>query len=192
MSSKKIILRTLHLGLATVIFALIIFNLGKLITYFKTGAEKVNKYELGLKILPDHKPDLKWLTDDNNIMGDINPYIRKEIGQSYIDAWGILNLSLQHQLDLGLKENFTDIKIEQINKSFISKDSIIRKDLKHQLKLHFLSYDKQVVSFTDKNMVSSYENLFISKSNPYLDTSSYKVVMTLHDGKWLIDKLHRF
>jgi len=150
-----------------------------------------NKYDLGLNQLSTHNPVCKWLADDSDIKGKMNPYLRKEIEESYLDSWGILNLSIRHKTDLGLRENFTDKKAKQLTGMLSSQDSIIREDRSHNLHLHFISYDKQVVSFTDKDVVLSTHIKSISGSILKMDTSDYKVIMTLNDGKWRVNKFIR-
>jgi len=169
--------RILGMAVGGLGLSLCLFALANVLSYFKTGAETVNKYDLGIHQLSNHNPNLKWLTDDQDIKGEINPYIRREIEQSYKDAWGILNLSLLHQKDLGLSENFTKTKVAQITEGFSFTSSINRSDL--------------IVSFTDYKMES--ETLIESNGFYYSlrDTSNYKIVMTLQDGKWKVNKFYR-
>lgn len=170
---------------------LCLFALASVLSYFNTGAEEISKYDLGVHQLSDHNPQVTWLADDKNIKGEINQYTRTEIEESYIDAWGILNLSIANQEDLGLSENFTKTKVSQIKESFYSNSSINRSDLNHNLKLHFISYDKQIVSFTDFNMEMETNLTSTNYQYTYRDTSSYAIVMTLQDGKWKINKFQR-
>lgn len=171
------------------ILCLSVALLSKVLSYFKTGANENNIYELGHHLLSAHQPDIHWLNDDPNIGGEINEYLRDEITQSYSDAWGILNLSMAEAKDLGLKENFTELKTKNLIQNIISSAPIIRDDLSHKLQLHFISLDRQVVSFTDVESVSSIS--FPTSNLSYRDTSAYAVVMTLSDGKWQINKLLR-
>lgn len=175
-----------------VLLSIVVLCLSKCLAYFHTGAHQVNKYDLGLNQLKDHNPELSWLEDDKDIKGEINPFIRKEIEEAYKDAWGILNLSTKNQTDLGLEENFTKTKAEQIRSNFNERSGLQKEDLSHLLKLHFISLDKQVVAFSDKKMLSQIKSTASTNVVLYKDTSSYKVVMTLNDGKWRVNKLHRY
>lgn len=169
----------------------IVWILSSVFQYFHTGAKPINKYDLGLNQLAFHQPTVNWLKDDKDIKGTINPYLRKDIESAYLDAWGILNLSIKHKTDLGLAENFTEKKVKQIAEQLDSRDSILREDKVHNLKLHFISYDKQVVSFTDRGMQME-TTIKSLEDNIYLeDKSNYKVLMTLNDGKWRINKMLR-
>lgn len=159
--------------------------------YFLSGATTVNKYDLGLGQLSNHNPKCTWLADDENIQGVINPFLRKDIKKSYLDAWGILNLSLRHKSNLGLEENFTDTKVDILSRQLSSRDTIIRDDLDHNLQLHFLSYDKQVVSFTDRAVILQTTIKAGPQTIRKIDTSDYKIVMTLNDGKWRVNKFVR-
>ncbi len=179
------------IALGWLVLSLCFYGLANVLSYFKTGAQKVSKYNLGVHQLSDHKPQTKWLPDDEDIKGDINPYVREDIEKSYIDAWGILNLSLKEQKDLGLKENFSKTKVEQITNKFNASSIITREDLKHNLQLHFISLDKQVVSFTDRNVIIRSEIISENSTVILQDTSTYNIVMTLQDGKWKINKFYR-
>ena len=91
--------------------------------------------------------------------------------------------------DLGLRENFTERKTRIIQEAITSSQPVYRSDLKHLLKLHFISLDRQVVSFSDHKAISEITTL--NNKVIYSDTSSYQVVMTLDDGKWRINKMVR-
>lgn len=183
--------RIIYSVMTFLVLGLSVFLLSNIIRYFHTGQTVVNKYDVGLSQLLHHDPSTKWLRDDADIKGEINKYIRKDIEEAYLDAWGILNLSIKEQVDLGLKENFTDIKAKQLSNYLKSSHPINREDKNHNLQLHFISYDKQVVSFTDKRM--QLETCIVENGIKSLikDTSDYKVIMTLKDGKWRINKLVR-
>ncbi len=167
------------------------YLLSIVLQFFLSGAKTVNKYDLGLGQLSNHNPECTWLPDDEDIKGVINPFLRKDIKKAYLDAWGILNLSLKHESDLGLAENFTDTKVDILSRQLSSQDTIIRDDLEHNLQLHFLSYDKQVASFTDRAAVLQTTVKSGPNSLSKRDTSDYKVVMTLNDGKWRVNKFVR-
>ena len=179
------------LAVGWIVLCLCLYGLANVLSYFKSGAQEVSKYNLGVHQLSDHKPKTKWLKDDEDIKGEINPYVRKDIEQSYLDAWGILNLSLKEQKDLGLKENFTTTKVKQITENFNSNIKFIREDIEHNLKLHFISLDKQVTSFTDHSVIMKTEFIKEDTSIILHDTSTYSIVMTLQDGKWKVNKFHR-
>lgn len=181
--------RWLYAGLTLVGLVFTVLAISNLLVYFKTGADQTNIYDLGLNLLKDHQPEIRWLPDDSGMIGKINEYVRDEIADSYSDAWGILNLSLAEGRDLGLRENFSEKKVKLINEQITSSYPVLRNDLNHLLKLHFISLDRQVVSFSDLNVVSVITNL--DSQVTYSDTSSYKVVMTLDDGKWRINKMVR-
>lgn len=183
--------RLVYFMISFLTMALIVFLLGNLFRYFHSNNVVVNKYDIGLSQLRNHNPPLSWLEDDPDIKGEINKYIRKEITDAYLDAWGILNLSIKEQLDLGLKENFTETKAKQLRSALKADHGIRREDLSHNLNLHFISYDKQVVSFTDKEMILQICVMDRTKKSCVMDTSDYKVLMTLNDGRWRVNKMVR-
>lgn len=178
-------------GFTILLLSVVIYGLASIFSYFHSSTGTVNKYDVGLSQLAHHTPPVTWLPDDPDIKGEINPYVRKEIEQSYIDAWGILNLSIQHQADLGLKENWSDRKTKQLTNTFTSSATIIREDLNHNINLHFISYDKQVVSFTDERVGLSTRIEHKGYVTTQTDTSDYKIIMTLDDGKWRVNKFLR-
>ncbi len=173
------------------IFLLIIFTFSRVLAYFKKATDLPNTYAIGLDLLSDHDPSINWLADDPDIKGEMNKYLRHEIQDAYSDAWGILNLSLKEKKDLGLSENFTEAQIPKITNAFSSPQIIERSDIQHNLKLHFVSLDKKIISLTDHNCII--ETKMKSNSSEVItrDTSEYKVVMTLDDGKWRINKFIR-
>ena len=181
--------RWMYAGIALLVLSLGVVGISNLLAHFKTGADQTNIYDLGLNLLENHNPEIKWLPDDSDIGGDINEYLREEISDSYSDAWGILNLSMAEGRDLGLRENFTERKTRIIQEAITSSQPVYRSDLKHLLKLHFISLDRQVVSFSDHKAISEITTL--NNKVIYSDTSSYQVVMTLDDGKWRINKMVR-
>ena len=97
----------------------------------------------------------------------------------------------RHKSNLGLEENFTDTKVDILSRQLSSRDTIIRDDLDHNLQLHFLSYDKQVVSFTDRAVILQTTIKAGPQTIRKIDTSDYKIVMTLNDGKWRVNKFVR-
>lgn len=191
MLEKKHSHRTLVSILSLIGLSLLTYGFSQVFSFFHEQSDDLNKYLVGRHLLDGRQVELKWLEDDAELIGEMNPYLRAEITQSYADAWGILNLSLRHQEDLGLKENFTDKKTENIIYQLNDAKGIIRTDLKHRLKLHFVSYDKAVISLSDLGMISTIKSDESVSTPLSIDTADYKVVMTRDDGKWRINKLVR-
>lgn len=183
--------RIIAIIITLILGSCILYGISSILTYFKTGAKKINKYDAGVRLLDNHNPIVTWLSDAKDIGGTINPYLRKEIQEDYLDAWGILHLSLNNQKDLGLEENFSAQKARQIRSSIQGNFKVTKEDLKHHLKLHFLSYDKQVASLTDYGAVIRTSVITNNKTATYYDTSDIKIIMTLNDGKWRVDKFVR-
>lgn len=183
--------RLSHILLAITAMAIVVCMLSSILSYFHTGTSEINKYDKGISMLDNHDPETIWLEDDYDIGGNINEYIRKDIEDAYTDAWGILNLSIKEKTDLGLTERFSDEMVQKIIPTLDIEQPLLREDLIHKLKLHFISLDKQVISITDKDMVMSTTISENGHQNTIKDTSDYKVIMTLSDGKWKIHKLVR-
>ena len=171
----------------TLVMAVILVS--RILGYVHSGAASENTYELGIAQLKNHNPQMEWKEDDLDVRGEMTEYI--ELTQAYSDAWGMLNLSIIENKDLGLEGYFTKPKIEAINK--LEYDGMItdRSDLNHNMKLHFISYDNQVVSFTDSDVVVETTVDVNGNSVTLKDTSDYRIVMTRNDGRWLVNKLVR-
>jgi hypothetical protein len=190
MDRKRIILRVLYAVIFLVISIFFLYSLSRLLVYFNTGAGD-NIYYLSEEIFDAPNSTVEWLEDDDYIKGEINKYVRSDIGKAYARAWHIRDLSIYHQKDLGLIEHFSDPLKEKIMNAYtdLGNDTIHSKKLTHNLKLHLISYDKQVVSFSD---IDSHQ-LSIVYNNNRQDTinsiRSYNVVMTLDDGVWRIRQL---
>ena len=169
-----------------------LYSLSRLLAYFNSGAED-NIYYLSEEIFDSPDSEVTWLEDDDYIKGEINKYIRLDISKAYARAWHIRDLTLYHQKDLGLIEHFTPSLIDKITDSYsnMSSDSIKTQRINHHLKLHFISYDKQSVSFTD---IDSERSIIVGSTSDY-DTlhfsSSYDIVMTLDDGRWRIRQMRQ-
>lgn len=174
-----------------VIISVVTMSFSRVFSYFKEVTDAPNLYAIGADLLGDHDPKITWLPDDPDIKGEMNKYLRAEIEKAYGNAWGILNLSKKERKDLGLVENFSQGQVDKIVHSFNSSKSINREDLLHNLQLHFVSLDKKIISFSDHSCIS---HTTIQNNNTQVsikDTSDYKIVMTLDDGKWRVNKFIR-
>lgn len=164
-----------------------VYLLSMLVTYFNTGAERSDIYHADAIYFDKAKPHVSWVKDDPNIEGEINPYIRMDIQEAYTQAIRALNLSQSLDKNVALREHFTvDLRDKIIrNLDTLNKIAYTRVNLTHTLRLHFLSLDKSVVSFTDINSLVK-KNIY----GHYIDsTEAYNVNMTLVDGRWRIDAL---
>jgi len=168
----------------------VIFGLSQFLSYFNKGASDPI-YNIDSILFEEAPSKLKWQIDDEDIKGPINKYIRKDIEKAYAKAWQVKNLSISSKKDLGLKEHYSEPLQNLIKKGYQSESSeteII--SLSHNLKLHFISFDKQIVSFTDYASIRHFSIIKDNRKYAYKDTSDFKVVMTLDDGKWRIKRIH--
>lgn len=190
MDRRKIIFRVIYAVIFLVISTFFLYSLSRLLAYFNTGAED-NIYYLSEVIFDAPDSTVEWLEDDDYIKGEINKYIRSDISKAYARAWHIRDLSIYHQKDLGLIEHFSDPLREKIIDTYmhIGNDTINTQKLTHNLKLHLISYDKQVVSFSD--IGSRQQNIIYTEygQDTVTLTHSYDIVMTLDDGVWRIRQL---
>jgi len=183
--------RLFYILFTCVMLVMALILLSRILGYVHSGAASENTYELGIAQLKNHKPQMEWKEDDLDVRGEITDYLRLELTQAYSDAWGMLNLSIIENKDLGLEGYFTKPKIEVINKLEYDGMVIHRSDLNHNMKLHFISLDNQVISFTDSDVVLETTFNVQGHSVTLKDTSDYKIIMTRNDGRWLVNKLVR-
>jgi len=192
-SRSNIILRILAAILLVCLLTLLLFIFSKVYANFKGASNVVNVYEKVSSEFDHHHPYFKWLPDGENIGGNINPFIRSDIQKAYLRSWASANLSIRDHKDLGLIEHYSEEMRTKITQYFKGDyDSVIENiDLNHELELHFISFDKQVVSFTDHN-VRTIQRIKNQVQTPIQEeVFDYKVVMTLDDGKWRINKMLR-
>ena len=190
---SKIISRILAAIILVCFLVLLLFTLSKVFASFKGATNVVNIYKKVSSEFDHHHPYFKWLPDGENIVGKINPFLRSDISKAYLRSWASANLSIRDQKDLGLAEHYTDEMRSKITQYFDGDyDNVIESiDLNHELELHFISFDKQVVSFTDRN-VRTIQRIKNEVQTPIQEeVFNYNVVMTLDDGKWRINKMVR-
>jgi len=191
MKPNKLLSRLLYTICYFITTALILYGLSQVIQYFSTGATD-SIYNVDSVLFEKAPSKTEWLDDDDNIIGDMNKYLRKEIEESYAKAWHIKNLSHYHKKDLGLKEHFTKFLQDEIKADLnTDKNTIETTSRMHNLKLHLISFDKQIVSFSDFNSVREIKISNETENYSILDTSSFKILMTLDEGKWRVKKLHK-
>ncbi len=171
------------------LFAIILYGLSCLYSYFNTGASKKDIYHADVAYFEEVQPHVTWINDDNNIEGTINPYIRRDIAKAYTSAIRALDISQKLDEDVALKEHFTLPLAHKIRTSLDTNHLVDfeRVHLTHTLQLHLLSLDKSVVSFTD---VQSRIKKKVS-GNYIDDLTVYHINMILVDGRWRIDALEK-
>ena len=190
---SNIIFRIIAAILLVCLLSFLLFIFSKVFASFRGSTNVVNIYKKVSSEFDHHHPYFKWLSDDEDIVGKINPFIRQDVQKAYLRSWASANLSIRDQRDLGLIEHFTDEMREKITQYFDEdhKSVIENIDLNHELQLHFISFDKQVVSFTDRN-VRTIQRIKKNRQTPVVEeVYNYKVVMTLDDGKWRVNKMKR-
>ena len=172
-----------------IVMALIVAGLAKFYSYFKTGASTSDLITVTQQDRLLHNPSYTWHL--NNGQGvDLDEFTQQKIQDAYTASWYILNKSNQEQKDLGLADRFSKQMIEKITKSFKSKASQEeeRTDLEHHIHLYLYSYDRQLVSFTDKRVKVNRKIYDLNTGHKYstIDTLTFDVVMGLEDGYWKI------
>ncbi len=192
--STRIFRRCLAAAFCILFMLLTVTLLMRMEAYFKTASDEEPELRLSKESLSNHFPHIKWLQDDAQIEGDINPYLRKQIEQAYIDSWHIANISLKSQNDIGLRDYFSDRLASRLSEANESADlTFQRVDLVHHLKLHLLSLDKRVVAFSDSSarVVQTCHNKMGELVLHQEYSPSFDVIMALDDGRWRIVEMEQ-
>ena len=163
--------------------------ISRVTAHYHSGSAQIKKTMAAQDILESHNPNIFWKSDAGTPY--LNQHLRTDMAKAYGDAWGILSLSMAAGRDLGLNEHFTDRYAEHVRTTLMDNSQLLRTCLSHKLQLHFMSLDHQIVSLTDHQHVSEVTIMDAGYSYERTDTSAYKVIMILEDGKWRINKLSR-
>lgn len=175
--------------------AFIIYGISSVLAYLNTGAERTSMLHTGIERRPTYLPKITWdtLQYEGRPMEKQN---LKEIEKDYLNSWYVRNLAYQQNSKTGIEDYFTDSARVNIFKNMeynsLRKTKITSTTLNHQPELNFYSADGQLVSFTDRNVIS-YQEVYLGEKlvDRLVDTANYKVVMLLEDGFWRIRHMVR-
>lgn len=163
----------------------------KIVAYYKKPPLSDKAIQIDPVFFKDVHTELSWL---NYIAKGIslNEYLRKEIAEDYLKAWQLKNL---HTDISGLSNtNYLDERIVEKSQNLHVADQLDNAkqiDLSHHLDLHFISLDRSIVSFTDKEVSLLSRIEYKDGSISYFrDTCQFEVLMRLTDGSWKIENLH--
>ncbi len=174
--------------------SLLVFSFSRMVAYFNIGTASKSQFYVTSDYFAKNEASLVWAKDDPNIVGPINKYIRKDLSEAYLAAWHSRNLSIRDQNSNSLPNHFSEDMAQRIVSHFQSSKefNIEEKDMNHKLRLHTISLDKQVVSFSDEN-VKVIQNIMNEARDSVVSSTytvlNYNVVMALDDGRWRIHSL---
>jgi len=188
MSETKTYQRVLRIIIFGTFLLVSISLLAKLISYFKTGADITSSLHLTEEKLSEHSPITSWLADDPNNPTPTDEFIKSEISKAYVNAWQAISLSKEAQYKIALDDFFTDSLEYHISRNNFTNPDLEQIDIQHDLQLHLLSYDRQLVAFSDTAIVLEQ---FKSDSKQYLTEHKavYQVIMTFEDGRWKVREM---
>lgn len=176
-----------------IILMVVLFS--KVLIYFNSGADRNNLLNIGKEFYQEHLPNLKWDQSSDFVGVELNAYQEEIISRDYFLAWHLLNRSIKEGSTDQLKAYFTDSLCLQIkNQQELQKTySIEQIDLNHEIEIHLYSYDRQVISFTDK-CVKIHKKAYDSEGQLMYQIETindFEVIMILEDGRWKISHLLR-
>ncbi len=194
-SINKNIYRGLLIITFLVINVLVIMSISKILSYFKTGADRSAMLHVEVKNEDVYLPKVKWksLANPGRPMEKQTQY---EIQQDYLDAWYVRNIAYKTNDSFGLQDFYTDNSrkklLKYINDNKKKGIAIENTTLTHHPELDFYSADGQLIVFTD-HQVEQYRRVYKDKKLAIeaLDTANYKVLMLLEDGFWRIRHMIR-
>jgi hypothetical protein len=156
-------------------------------TYFNSGAPWITEDHSEI-LMDQYAPDLQWAGPiSSNALVDF--YIGEQIGESYLRAWQALNSAITTRDSTVLEDYFAEPLQTRIARQLGHHDGfrIEQADLSHTLHPILLSYDKQVIEFTDAPVrlikrVSQGDTEIAHQ----IQDMEINVVMTLDDDRWRI------
>lgn len=137
-----------------------------------------------------HAPEFSWTTKNIGAGVELDIYTQAKIQKAYSTAWYLINRSFAAKKDIGLGDHLSLV----MKKKVLDKITLQEKfqenavELNHNIDVHLMSYDRQLISFTDNyvELRRSIKDLESNHTVHYADTSHYDVVMALEDGNWKI------
>ncbi|WP_298545076.1 cellulase family glycosylhydrolase [uncultured Aquimarina sp.] len=190
---NKNIYRSLIISSFLGIVLLILFGIGKTLSYLNTGADRSSMLHLALDKAQVYLPKVIW-SDTINPGRPIEKQTLLDIEKDYLNAWYVRQVAYQTNLTSGIDDYYTIsaqqnlIKNLEVNKQ--ENISIKGTTTNHNLALDFYSADGQLAVLTDKN-VKEYQQIY-QKNQLLLETeiqSNYQVMLLLEDGFWRIRHL---
>ena len=187
---RRNIKRIIIIGIFIVLNGLVLSGIGRLITYFNTGADRNTALHIELKQNSYYLPKIEW-KPLNNAGRRLNKQIISDLEKDYRNAWYVKNYALSKNDREAFDDFYTDSAKMHMQRTIdlntTNNTTIKRTSLKHLLEAHFFSDDGQLFYFTDHEVVVQ-EAIFKNKKrvHQYETVSSYDIVMLLEDGFWRI------
>ncbi len=174
-------------------------GLGRLISYFSSGADPASALKLVPSVPIDLTRRVTWLPDfpTSSEGRAMEPYTRDQIASSYLRAWAQWEISYELGQPYGLKSYFASPALEAaaaavtttVNGGWEMRQSALH----HTLQLAFYSDDGSIVAFTDQRAEVVRQMKRGDGSFQQIEESAdrYAVTMRLEDGNWRVRDLVR-
>ncbi|MCB0081038.1 MAG: hypothetical protein KDE47_08920, partial [Caldilineaceae bacterium] len=134
-----------------------LMGLGRLVTYFNTGADRASIFQLVPTVPVDLQDRVVWLPDLSSAAegGVLAPYTRDQIAGAYLLGWAQVGISYELGRPYGLQTYFSSPALDAMQAAITSTVAagwqIRQSNLRHTLELAFLSDEGSVVAFTDRS-----------------------------------------
>lgn len=162
-----------------------------LVQYFQAAAEPVSPLNLVPELPPGTPVALSWLPDAADTGREMEPWVRRQIGATYLRAWDQLNLSWARDEPYGLRTYFVGPALATLNAVLTEATTdglqVSQRNARHCLELHFYSADGSIIAFTDQCL--TLDMAVFADDQPLLveqETAVLDVVMFLEDGNWRV------
>lgn len=197
---KRQLTRTLGLLLFALALALAlgaVLLAAQLVIFTGTGANRGDVFVTAAQQMVDPPPDqtnrVTWLPDAPRAAGGrtLEPVVRRQIAEAYLNAWTQLDLSYQARQPYGLATYFGGpllVQVEEVISATLSSPWRIRQSsLSHSLELSFYTPDGSIAAVRDRaaRLVQQYT---LPDGEPVITTgeSVYNAVLVLDQGNWRV------
>ncbi|NNE27946.1 MAG: cellulase family glycosylhydrolase [Saprospiraceae bacterium] len=162
-----------------------------IIAYFNSGADTYEFENFNDKLFESHQPRVIVSFQEELNLTNNNPVL-KSVVQSYIDAWHVINTSLNNRSETLLEDYFerdlSEYIIQGIHGGLYDDIRLIQTDIDHNIQISLISYDKQFASLEDscvqlvKQAYDTNGELLWSRTYTY----TINVNMVFREGRWRV------
>ncbi len=189
--NKTILHRIIQLSLALVILGCLTYGFGNLVAYFQQPPPNLYSVPVDQVFFKENHTPFIWSRAKANNY-PLSTYQKKEIQQAYLKAWQLKNLKPGSYEVLKNNEHLDERVLKRIYDSGSSSLNIQTVDLSHDIHLNFISIDRSIISFMDKNVHVVTRVKSADNSITYFEeVNDYEVLMRLTDGVWKIENMHQ-
>lgn len=170
--------------------AIIIWGISAALAFLNTGADRSTMLHAEVISENVYRPSIAW--DTLAVEGrPMEAQTLAGIQDDYLKSWYVKQVAYLNNDTYGIEDFYTDsarVNLYKIIDLNTEKKLIVEgTTLEHHPKLEFYSADGQMVSLTDKAVVT-YKKVYQNKQllTVVEDTTAYKVLLLLEDGFWRV------